>query len=74
MKINLDDISEKDSRLFISPPSPKYQCPVHGEINETLCFHPDEEKEVIFCIRCWRDFLLQHLPEVTKINRVEVVE
>jgi hypothetical protein len=57
-----------NSSLYISN-SETYHCPVHGPVTSWVRFEIAEDEAEVYCLRCWRDFIRQHLPQSILFSR-----
>ena len=48
--------------------TPRYHCPIHGDISEVIEIVKDHEVIGRFCIYCLNDFLIKNIGQVTKIK------
>jgi hypothetical protein len=68
VKINVDE----GFLANIDYTPPEYNCPIHGAVTETMIFtYYAEKRQVIFCIRCYEEFLKNHNVTVLEETKIE---
>jgi hypothetical protein len=64
------DFNETGENLFVDGTigaginftPPEYFCPIHGKVTEAMIFtYYTEKRQVLFCMRCYEEFLKKHV-------------
>jgi hypothetical protein len=68
-EINFDFSEGKAGKSFalINRTPPKYDCPIHGKVNDLLYVYL-EGKTLIFCSKCYADFMKKNVTLLEEEN------
>ena len=62
------NVINDDTILKLNSNITRYECPVHGKIEDKILFSKKGIVLGVHCTKCFNDYLFKVLPKINKIN------